>query len=74
MPRHENYRDTIPNSGEFRSFPHNSPGYRAMIEKYIEDIAVDSRCIQKELGFKPLYDFAAGWKETVQEMRRAGAL
>jgi UDP-glucose 4-epimerase len=50
------------------------PIVRATIDKYTEDIAVDSRRIQKELGFKPLYDLAAGWKETVQEMHRAGAL
>jgi nucleoside-diphosphate-sugar epimerase len=50
------------------------PIARATIDKYTEDVAVDSRRIQKELGFKPLYDLATGWKETVQEMRRAGAL
>jgi nucleoside-diphosphate-sugar epimerase len=50
------------------------PIVRATIDKYTEDIAVDSRRIQKELGFRPLYDLAAGWKETVQEMRRTGAL
>jgi nucleoside-diphosphate-sugar epimerase len=50
------------------------PIVRATIDKYTEDIAVDSRRIQNELGFKPLYDLPAGWKETVQEMRRAGEL
>jgi len=47
---------------------------RAAIDKYTEDIAVDSRRIQKEMGFRPLYDLAAGWEETVQDMRRAGRL
>jgi len=51
-----------------------SPIVRATIDKYTEDIAVDSRRIQKDLGFKPIYDLAAGWKETVQEMRQAGNL
>jgi UDP-glucose 4-epimerase len=50
------------------------PITRAAIDKYTEDVAVDSRRIQKELGFKPLYDLAAGWKATVQEMQRAGSL
>lgn len=44
------------------------------LSKYAEDMAVDSRRIQQELGFIPGYDLAAGWRETVQEMRRAGAL
>jgi UDP-glucose 4-epimerase len=51
-----------------------SPITRAMIDKYAEDIAVDSRRIQKELGFVPKFDLAAGWKETVQKMRRSGEL
>jgi len=50
------------------------PITRAAIDKYTEDVAVDSRRIQKELGFKPLYDLAAGWRATVQEMQRAGSL
>ena len=44
---------------------------RATIEKYTEDIAVDSSRIQTELGFKPQYDLRSGWQETVQEMRRS---
>lgn len=47
---------------------------RAMIDKYTEDVAVDSRRIQNELGFVPRYDLAAGWKETVDEMRRNGEI
>ena len=47
---------------------------RATIEKYTEDIAVDSSRIQTELGFKPQYDLRSGWQETVQEMRRMGEL
>ena len=45
-----------------------SPITRATIEKYTEDIAVDSSRIQTELGFKPQYDLQTGWQETVQEM------
>jgi UDP-glucose 4-epimerase len=50
------------------------PITRAAIDKYAEDVAVDSRRIQNVLGFKPLYDLTKGWEETVQEMRRAGSL
>jgi nucleoside-diphosphate-sugar epimerase len=46
----------------------------ATIDKYTEDIAVDSSRIQTELGFKPQYDLRSGWQETVQEMRRMGEL
>ena len=51
-----------------------SPMSRATIDKYTEDIAVDSRRIQTELGFKPQYDLLTGWQETVQEMRKMGEL
>ncbi len=50
------------------------PVTRAIIDKYTEDIAVDSQRIQTELGFKPQYDLRSGWQETVQEMRRMGEL
>ena len=47
---------------------------RATIDKYTEDIAVDSQLIQEELGFVPKFGLLAGWKDTVQEMRRSGEL
>jgi len=50
------------------------PAIRAMIDKYVEDIAVDCNLIQKELGFVPSYDLETGWKETVKEMREGGVL
>ena len=46
-----------------------SPIGRDTIDKYTEDIAVDSRRIQTELGFKPKVDLKSGWQETVREMR-----
>jgi nucleoside-diphosphate-sugar epimerase len=49
-----------------------SPIGRATINKYTEDIAVDSQRIQKELGFVPQYDLRAGWQETIKEMRQNG--
>ena len=50
------------------------PITRAIIDKYTEDIAVDSSLIQKELGFVPQFDLKKGWRETVQEMRKMGEL
>ena len=57
-----------------RMIGYQSPVGRATIDKYTEDIAVDSRLIQRELGFKPQFDLESGWRETVQEMRRIGEL
>ena len=51
-----------------------SPITRATIEKYTEDIAVDSTRIQTELGFKPQFNLATGWQKTIQEMRELGIL
>ena len=47
---------------------------RPAIDKYTEDVAVDGRRIQEELGFVPRYDLTTGWRETIQEMRQAGEL
>jgi nucleoside-diphosphate-sugar epimerase len=51
-----------------------SPIVRATIDKYIEDVAVDSQRIQTELGFMPLYNLQTGWQETIQELRKSGEL
>jgi nucleoside-diphosphate-sugar epimerase len=51
-----------------------SPVTADIISKYTEDMAVDSGRIRRELGFKPDYDLASGWRETVQAMRRDGLL
>ena len=58
----------------FRLVGRNSPISRDTIDKYTEDIAVDSQLIQRELGFKPEFDLKTGWQETVEEMRRTGDL
>lgn len=47
---------------------------RGTIDKYNEDIAVDSNRIQRELGFVPRYDLSSGWKETLYKMRLKGVL
>lgn len=52
----------------------SSPVVRATIDKYTEDAAVEGRRFCEELGFVPRYDLAAGWRETVAEMRQAGDL
>lgn len=44
------------------------------LNKYTEDIAVDGRLIQGELGFTPRYDLRAGWNEAVREMKALGKL
>lgn len=51
-----------------------SPIIRATIDKYTEDVAVDSRRIQTQLGFAPQFDLATGWRETIHETRRMGEL
>jgi UDP-glucose 4-epimerase len=57
-----------------RVFGLSSPIVRATIDKYIEDVAVDSQRICAEIGFVPQYDLASGWRETVAEMRCSGEL
>ena len=57
-----------------RMIGYQSPISRDTIDKYTEDIAVSSQLIQEELGFVPKFGLSAGWKDTVQEMRRSGEL
>ena len=58
----------------FRLAGRKSPIGRDTIDKYTEDIAVDSQLIQRELGFKPQFDLLTGWRETLQKMRKTGEL
>ncbi len=51
-----------------------SPIGRKTIEKFTEDIAVDSSRIRNELGFLPQYDLVSGWLETVEKMRDRGEI
>ena len=57
-----------------KAFGFKPPINRATVDKYTEDIAVSGEKISKLLGFKPEYDLASGWQETIQEMRRNGDL
>jgi len=50
------------------------PIRRSTIDKYTEDVAVESRRIQIELGFVPQFDLAAGWRDAIAEMRKRGDL
>ena len=52
----------------------NPPIGRAALEKYMEDVAVAGERIRTELGFRPRFDLAEGWRKTIEEMRRAGDL
>ena len=45
-----------------------------VLEKYLEEVAVDASRIQVELGFRPETDLLDGWRSTVGEMRRTGRL
>lgn len=51
-----------------------SPINSSTIDKYTEDVAVESKRIQQYLGFIPEYDLVSGWKKTVMEMRQSGEL
>jgi nucleoside-diphosphate-sugar epimerase len=50
------------------------PVSRAALAKYTENMAVEGRRIQAELGFRPAFDLRYGWRCTVEEMKRAGDL
>jgi len=45
-----------------------------MLDKYLEEIAVDASRITAELGFRPAAGLVEGWTATVAEMRRSGRL
>lgn len=45
-----------------------------MLNKYLEEVAVDASRIQTELGFRPKTGLVEGWNTTVAEMRRSGRL
>lgn len=50
------------------------PVSSALLDKYLEDVAVDGRKLMEELGFRPAYDLRAGWLDAVAGMRQAGVL
>ena len=50
-----------------------SPITPLTIEKYLEDVAVSGRRLQRELGFVPRFDLKSGWDDTVAKLKSAGA-
>jgi nucleoside-diphosphate-sugar epimerase len=46
----------------------------AMLDKYLEEVAVNASRVQAELGFRPRADLFAGWTATVAALRRSGDL
>ncbi len=50
------------------------PVSSAMLEKYLEDVAVDGSRMMRELGYCPAYDLQAGWRDAVAGMAVNGAL
>lgn len=50
------------------------PVTRAAIDKFAEDLAVEGKQIQKELGFVPKYTLNTGWREAIGSMRASGIL
>ena len=45
-----------------------------MLDKYLEDIAVDASRIHAELGFRPQFDLSRGWAMTVDRMRQTAPM
>jgi len=38
---------------------------RDTLDKLVEDVAVSGRNLQTDLGFQPVFDLAAGWREAL---------
>lgn len=57
-----------------RTFGMRSPVTCETIDKYMEDIAVDSSRLQNMLGFCPQYGLLDGWQEAVETLRERGEL
>ena len=51
--------------GTFRVAGRRPPLSRALLDKYIEDVAVDGTLIQRTLGFAPAIGLTEGWRETM---------
>jgi UDP-glucose 4-epimerase len=58
----------------FRLLGRKAPVTTATVDKYVEDVAVEGQRFQHEIGFKPLYDLEAGWREVVADIKRAAVL
>ncbi|MFN8446965.1 MAG: NAD-dependent epimerase/dehydratase family protein [Caldilineaceae bacterium] len=47
----------------------SSPVRRATLDKYTEEIRVDSRKIREQLGFRPEYDLQSGWRAAIKALQ-----
>lgn len=45
-----------------------------MLDKYLEEVAVDASRIQRELGFRPSVELVDGWRLTIATMKQEGRL
>jgi UDP-glucose 4-epimerase len=50
------------------------PIMRGLLDKYLEDVAVDATRIQKELGFVPQFDLVRGWEDIIKKMKQGGEI
>jgi UDP-glucose 4-epimerase len=41
----------------------------ALVDKYVEDVAIDGSALRNELGFQPSVDLLEGWRRTAREAR-----
>ena len=48
------------------------PVSSAMLDKYLEDVAVDGSKIVCDLGYHPAYDLRSGWQDAIDGMRLIG--
>jgi nucleoside-diphosphate-sugar epimerase len=46
----------------------------SMLDKYLEEVAVDGSRIRRELGFRPRTGLIEGWNVTIAEMKRTGVI
>ena len=51
-----------------------NPRLPRMLDKYLEDVAIDATRIQRELGFRPRFDLGLGWATTIDRMRQRALL
>jgi nucleoside-diphosphate-sugar epimerase len=50
------------------------PITRALLDKFLEDAAVDATRIQQELGFAPQFDLVRGWRDIIGKMKQGGEI
>jgi nucleoside-diphosphate-sugar epimerase len=50
------------------------PITRALLDKYLENSAVDATRIQQELGFAPQFDLVRGWSDIINQMKQVGEI